>query len=175
MTQVSSPDPLNPGKGSHVQPAERLEITDIHSLKAIIARDPGFPERRRRLIRVVIATVTGCAVILVAAGVARLAHPAADPSTPAPIVIAAPPPVVAPTPAVAAAPAEPAPAPVAAPTTGTLHLQRPALPGHVWVDGTKLTTATATVPCGKHRVKVGQWGKTHTIDVACGSDVKVSR
>jgi len=157
---------------SPVQPAERLEITDVHSLAAIVARDPQFPERRRRLIRVVAATVGGCTLILVAAGVARLLHPAAN-QAPAPITIAESPPpsTVAPAPA---AVADPAPSPPPAPTTGTVHLQKPAVPGHVWIDGKTASQAELTVACGRHKVKVG-WGRSHTVDVPCGGELKVTK
>jgi len=157
-----------------VQPAERLEITDVHSLAAIVARDPQFPERRRRLVRVVAATVGGCTLILVAAGVARLLHPTPNQSADAPITIASVNPLAAaapPTPAVDPSPAPPVPAP----TTGTLRLQKPALPGHVWLDGKKLSQLEQTVSCGKHKVKVGAWGRAHSVDVPCGGELKVAK
>ncbi len=158
-----------------MQPGERLEVTDVHSLAALVARDPHFPERRRRLVRVVVITVSGCALILVAAVTARLGHRGADAPANAPITIASvePPAAahpVAPVPAAVAA--DPA---VVAPTTGTVRLQRPALPGHVWLDGTKLTAGLATVSCGKHKVKVGMWGRTHPVDVPCGGELKVTK
>jgi hypothetical protein len=157
---------------SPVQPTERLEITDVHSLAAIVARDPQFPERRRRLMRLVGATVGGCTLILVAAGVARLLHPPASQSVMAPITIAenpqAPPPPMA---TVAPAP----PPPVPAPTTGTLHIGKPAVPGYVWLDGKKLSLSDETVTCGKHKVKVGRWGHSHAVDIPCGGDLKVTR
>jgi hypothetical protein len=59
--------------------------------------------------------------------------------------------------------------------TGTLDLQRPAVAGHVWLDGQKLAAGSATVPCGKHQIKVGARGRAHTIDVPCGGEVRVSR
>jgi hypothetical protein len=161
---------------SQVQPGERVEITDVHSLAALVARDPHFPERRRRLIRLVAVTVGGCALILVAAVTARLAHRSADAATTTPITIASVAPSAAP-PAVPSAPTTAAS--VAAidvsPTTGTLRLQHPALPGHVWLDGTKLTASMATVSCGKHKVKVGTWGRSHTVDIPCGGELKVAK
>jgi cytoskeletal protein RodZ len=59
--------------------------------------------------------------------------------------------------------------------TGTLRLQRPAVPGAVWVDGTRLRASSAVIQCGKHEVKVGARGKVHTIDVPCGGEVRVAR
>ena len=155
-----------------MQPSERLEITDVHSLAAIVARDPQFPERRRRLMRLVAATVGVCTLILVAAGVARVLHP------PAGQAAASPPITIAERPAAPLSPppasVDPAPAPPPpAPTTGTLRLQKPAIPGHVWFDGKKLSQAEQTVACGKHKVKVGTWGRAHTVDVPCGGELKV--
>jgi len=157
---------------SPLQPAERLEITDVHSLAAIVARDPQFPERRRRLIRVVAATVGGCTLILIAAGVARLLHPPPS-QAPAPITIAeTPPPSTA---ASARTPvADPAPTPPPAPTTGIVHLQKPAVPGHVWIDGKKAGQAELTIACGKHQIKVGR-GRAHTVDLPCGGELNLSK
>ncbi len=74
------------------------------------------------------------------------------------------------------APAAPAAPPVPAePQSGTVTLQRPASAGHVWLDGQKLNAASATVPCGKHQVKIGAHGRAHAIDVPCGGEVHVSR
>src|SRR5271165_3468153 len=158
---------------SQVQPGERVEITDVHSLAALVARDPHFPERRRRLIRLVAVTVGGCALILVAAVTARLGHRSADATATAPITIASVTPGAAPPVASAPAAAVTVAAVAAAPTTGTLRLQHPALPGHVWLDGTKLTAAMATVSCGKHKVKVGTWARAHTVDIPCGGELKI--
>jgi hypothetical protein len=156
-----------------VQPSERLEITDVHSLAAIVARDPQFPERRRRLVRVVAATVSACAMILVAAGIAHLLHPSPGQVASAPITIVEN--AQAPSPPPAVATVDPTPAPPAPPTTGTLQLQKPALPGHVWLDGKKVSQAEQTVSCGKHKVKVGTWGRAHTVDVPCGGQLKVTK
>jgi hypothetical protein len=157
-----------------VQPSERLEITDAHSLAAMVARDPQFPERRRRLVRLVAGTVGACTLILVAAGVARLLHPSPGPAVATPITIAENAPAPAPPPPTAA-PDPPPAEPPSAPTTGTLRIQKPALPGHVWLDGKKLSQAEQAVACGKHKVKVGTWGRARTVDVPCGGEFKVTR
>jgi hypothetical protein len=158
---------------SPVHPAERLEITDVHSLAAIVARDPQFPERRRRLMRLVAGTVGVCALILVAAGVGRLLHPPPSPAAMAPITITENPGTA---PAAPVATVDPTPAPPPpAPTTGTLQLRKPALAGHVWLDGKKLSQADQAVACGKHKVKVGTWGHTHPVDVPCGGQLTVTK
>jgi hypothetical protein len=160
---------------SPVQPAERFEITDVHSLAAIVARDPHYPERRRRLARLVAVTVGGCALIIVAAGIAHLLR--ATPSqAAAPITIAEHPPSAsaAATATPTAAMAEPA-TPPPPPTTGTLTLHKPAAAGHVWLDGKKLSQTETTVACGKHKVKVGNWGRAHAVDVPCGGELKVAK
>jgi hypothetical protein len=136
------------------------------------------PARRRGLTRIVVATLSACGLILVAAAVTHVARPSSDPSAyaatgNAPAVTAAAP--VAAPPAPAAPAASPAATADLAPQTGTLHLAKPSLTGKVWLDGQKLTTATATVTCGKHQLKVGAHGKPRTLDVPCGGDVKVAR
>jgi len=156
-----------------VQPPERLEITDVHSLAAIVARDPQFPERRRRLMRLVAATVGGCTLILVAAGVARVLHPPASQAAVPPITIAENPP--APLPSASTAAPAPPPDPPPAPTTGTLRIGKPAVAGYVWLDGKKLSLSDQTVTCGKHKVKVGRWGRAHTVDIPCGGELKVTK
>lgn len=158
-----------------MQPGERLEVTDVHSLAALVARDPHFPERRRRLIRVVVVTVGGCALILVAAVTAHLGHRSAETTANAPIMIASVEPRAAAPPVIPAPVATTAAPAIEAPTTGTVRLQRPALPGHVWIDGTKVTAALATVSCGKHKIKVGMWGRTHAVDVPCGGELKLAK
>jgi hypothetical protein len=170
------PEPTITAMRSPLQPAERFEITDVHSLAAIVARDPQYPERRRRLARVVAITVGGCALIIVAAGVTHLLR-AAPSQTTAPITIAESAPsasaAAAATPSVATA--DPAPPPPPAATTGTLKLQKPAAAGHAWLDGKKLSQTETTVACGKHKVKVGNWGKTHAVDIPCGGELKVAK
>jgi hypothetical protein len=144
-----------------------------------------LPARRRRLGGIVIAAIAGCTLILVAAGVARVGHassapdPASSPALaalPATTAAATTPPGVDPSPATTPAPATTAAA-TASPTlssTGTVRLDRPALPGHVWLDGKKLSSRSALVSCGTHQIKVGR-GRTHSVDVPCGSEIGVSR
>ncbi len=134
------------------------------------------PERRQKLTRIVFGALGACGLILVAAGIVHLLRPSGDtaafaatntasaPATP-------PPPSAAPAPPPAAAAAPPVPD---VPQTGTLRLLRPAAPGKVWLDGQKITAATATVACGDHQLRVGR-GKAHAINVPCGGDLKVSR
>lgn len=142
------------------------------------------PLRRRQLKGIVIGAVAGCLVILLAAGIARIGHASSE--TQAPSVAAAPATATAVTPVTAAAPA-PSPSPAAAPastaagaaatslpSTGTVRLGRPAVPGRVWLDGKKLTSASALVSCGTHQVKVG-FKRSHSIDVPCGGEVGVSK
>ncbi len=59
-------------------------------------------------------------------------------------------------------------------SSGTVRIDKPAKSGHVWLDGTKITSASALVSCGTHRIKVGH-GRTHSIDVPCGGEIGVSR
>jgi hypothetical protein len=68
----------------------------------------------------------------------------------------------------------PAPAPLAATASGTLVLRRPARPGGVWLDGAKITTASTTVACGTHEIRVKGWHK-HAIRVPCSGEVRVAR
>jgi hypothetical protein len=132
------------------------------------------PERRQALTRIVFGALGACGLILVAAGVARVLRPSEDTAALAATPTAAsPPPAAAPVSPPAATAAAPATVPDA-PQTGTLHLQRPATPGKVWLDGQKITVASATVACGDHQLKIGR-GKAHSITVPCGGDLKVSR
>jgi hypothetical protein len=139
-----------------------------------------LPARRRKLTRVVFAALGACTLILVAAGITHVARSSnestamASTGEPAPTAPAAPPAVATPpaaTPPAAAA----APSGLDAPTTGTLRLQRPAVPGRVWVDGQKITATSATVACGTHQVKVGAHGKAHSVDVPCGGELKLAK
>lgn len=144
-------------------------------------------ERRRRLARIVIGAVAACVVILAAAAVravvgmvpssmaASSPHPGALPPSES-----TPPVAPAPNASPAAAPPEVLPTngsalKSAAPTMGTLILEHPAAPGHAWLDGERLTAEHATVACGKHEIRIGLRGRTHSIDVPCGGDVHVSR
>jgi hypothetical protein len=138
---------------------------------------------RRRLGGVVAVTVVACALILVAAGIARVGHAS---SQPPPVVAAAATTVAAtPTEAPAAEPSAsavpPTPAPVAsgAPaeddrSTGKVRLEKPALPKRTWLDGKKMTSSSAVVSCGTHQIRVG-FRRTHSIDVPCGGEVAVSK
>ncbi len=134
------------------------------------------PERRRKLSRIVFATLAGCGVILLAAAVVHVVRPSNDASAyastakPAPSAAAIAPVLAPQTAAPPAAPATPD-----APQTGTVRLLKPAAPGKVWLDGQKLGAATATVACGSHQLKIGAHGKAHAVDVPCGGELKVSR
>jgi hypothetical protein len=136
------------------------------------------PLRRRRLGGIVVVAVGVCALILVAAGIARVGHASSEPETaqahpaaPDPSPDPAPPsaaPAAAPT-AAAVAPSASAPA-----STGTVRLQRPAVASRVWLDGKKMTSASVVVSCGTHQVRVGV-RRTHSIDVPCGGEIAVSK
>jgi hypothetical protein len=139
-----------------------------------------LPVRRRRLGGIVVAAVAGCALILVAAGIARVGHASSTPDT------AALPPSTTTTTATATATSVPlatTPPPVATSaaatssdgaSTGTVRLERPATAGRVWLDGRKLSSTSAMVSCGTHQIRVGR-GRTHSIDVPCGSEIAVSK
>jgi hypothetical protein len=140
-----------------------------------------LPARRRRLGGIVIGAIAGCALILVAAGIARVGHassspsPASSPAVPATIAVVPATtgaPVIAP--ATTTPPASLAPASLDTSSTGTVRLDRPATPGHVWLDGKKLSSSSAMVSCGTHQIKVGR-GRTHSVDVPCGSEIGVSK
>ena len=140
-----------------------------------------LPPRRRRLGGIVIAAIAGCALILVAAGIARVGHASSSPapaSSPAfTATTAAVTATSAPldtTPAATSTPSNPAPASLGGPSTGTVRLDRPAIAGHVWLDGKKLSSTSALVSCGTHQIKVGR-GHKHSVDVPCGSEIGVSK
>ena len=150
------------------------------------------PVQRRRLRGVVIAALGGCALILVAAGIARISRAASSPDTPSAAAATATPDSPAATaPTTAAATANTAASPTAAvpapqstptpataggsaPSTGTIRLDKPATPGRVWVDGKKLSSSSAMVSCGTHQIRVGLHRK-HSIDVPCGGEIGVSK
>jgi hypothetical protein len=143
-----------------------------------------LPARRRNLSKIVFGTLGACAIILLAAGVARIGHAMNEPAaasggTSSSIPTANPASTTATT--TAAAPASPpkatGPASVGATdpaSAGTVRLGRPTLAGHVWLDGKKLSATSVLVSCGTHQVKVGH-GRKHSIDVPCGGEVSVSR
>jgi hypothetical protein len=155
-----------------------------------------LPLRRRALRRVVIAAVSACALILVAAGVTRVVHASSEPDRVVRAVVAAPVPSIA----SRAAGATPAAAPEAtgtseaasaggaaaaaatsggltaqsAPMAGTLHLERNVTPRWVLLDGKKLSSRNEVVACGSHQIKVGH-NKARSIDIPCGGELTVSR
>jgi hypothetical protein len=135
-----------------------------------------LPLRRRRLGGIVLGTLGGCALILVAAVIARVSHASSEPAAAAAPAKTAP----------AAAVASPPPPPERtvpggtlpsqeAPATGTLRLERPALPGRVWIDGKKQLSASLILACGAHQIKVGPRGRARTVDVPCGGEIVVSK
>jgi hypothetical protein len=140
-----------------------------------------LPVRRRRLGGIVIATIAGCALILVAAGIARVGHASSEPpaavpaTTPTVLATAIPPsaPAIPATTAAAPAASPPSTSPGSA-SAGTVRIDRPSLVGHVWLDGKKLSAQSALVSCGTHQIKVGR-GRTHSIDVPCGAEIGVSK
>lgn len=127
-----------------------------------------LPARRQKLSRIVFAALAACGLILVAAVVAQLLRPKEDAA-----VAAVPAATALPAPALPAPATPPAAAVPDAPQTGTLHLQRPAAPGKVWLDGQKISAATVTVACGDHQLKVGR-AKAHTVTIPCGGDLKIA-
>ncbi len=153
-----------------------------------------LPVPRRRLGAVVVGALSLCALILVAAGVARVVHASSGPEaaagdlrTNAAVAAATAPASLSSATAsqaqatVAAVPSKPAPTSTPASTssnsgssTGTVRLDRPAYPGHVWLDGRKLSSSSAMVSCGTHQIKVG-FRRAHSIDVPCGGEVGVSK
>jgi hypothetical protein len=139
--------------------------------------------RRARLRRVVIAAVSACALILVAAGIVRVVHASSE-TSPAPRTAATSGATAGATPVAAAAAIAPGASPAAAPapdtaaastaTTGTLRLERNLMPRSVWLDGRKLGTRNEVVTCGPHQLKVGR-ARARAIDVPCGGDLRIAR
>lgn len=136
---------------------------------------------------VVIGAIAACTLILLAAGVTRVSHASSESnastaSTGAPAVTAAataPPAVppatpLAPPQAAPVAAAAPAPTTLDATSAGTVRLAKPAVAGHVWLDGKKVTTPTLLVSCGTHQVKVGH-NRKHSLDVPCGGEISLAR
>jgi hypothetical protein len=149
-----------------------------------------LPMPRRRLGGIVVAAVAGCALILVAAVIARVSHASSEPSvatpakelakdqTPAALnaIKAAADPARPSSPSVPSVPAAAQPMATAeAPATGTLRLEHPAAPGRVWVDGKKVTSSSALVSCGTHQIKVGVRGRTRSVQVPCDGEVVISK
>jgi hypothetical protein len=167
--QASNRDGVDPGR-EPARPAQ--EIADqTGALPPIV--------RRRRFDGVVIATVAGCALILVAAAISRVSHASSAGEGPAPVRAPAAPVTTdepnasapgAALPAVAAAPE-----PVERPTKGTVRLDRASLAGRVWIDGKRLTATTVAVTCGPHQIKVGASARARSLDVPCGGELVVAR
>jgi hypothetical protein len=147
-----------------------------------------LPVRRRRLGVVVGAALSACALILVAAAVARVVHASSGPEatagdlrTNAAVAAAtAPASLATATSQATAAPVTPAStsastaASSSGVSTGTVRLDRPAYAGHVWLDGKKLSSSSVLVSCGTHQIKVGR-ARTHSVDVPCGAEISVSK
>jgi hypothetical protein len=145
--------------------------------------DVDLAARRERLQRIVIGALAGCGLILLAAAGAQVARASASASPPqagaAPAHLTGPAaeqssPEVAETPEPKAA-ASPAPTPADVPTIGTLRLRWPAVPGHVWLDGEKVTSSSAVVACGTHELRVGAKGRARTVAIPCGGELRVAR
>jgi len=144
------------------------------------------PVRRRKLGKIVVATVAACGVILIAAGIARVSQASSESSsatqsTPGtgdkPVSTAA---VAtgattsAATPSTTSAPASMGARAPDSSSTGTVRLDHPAKAGHVWLDGKKISSSSILVSCGTHQIKIGH-GRKHSIDVPCGGELGVSR
>jgi hypothetical protein len=158
--------------------ADMGEDDDILDAPLAVAQ----PARRRRLGKIVVGAVAACAVILIAAGVARIGHamsePGTTPSTASTSTNGANASTGAPSPGATTTTASPATVGAAAPTdpasAGTVRLAKPTLAGHVWLDGKKVSATSVLVSCGTHQLKVGH-GRKHSIDVPCGGEIAVSR
>jgi hypothetical protein len=148
-----------------------------------------LPVRRRRLGKVVAVAVGACALILVAAGVARVGRASDEPAKSAASAPAPSPtvtstgaststsaPAAVPSPTAAVAPIGATGPGASSTSTGTVHLVGRAATARVWLDGKKLTTGTtsALLSCGTHKIKVSGT-RAHSIDVPCGGSVDVPR
>lgn len=142
-----------------------------------------LPLKRRQLRGIVVGTVAGCCLILVAAVIARVSHASNEPPVKIPVSPAAV--TTAPPVDPAKLPTQPAnvplpvpanfPTPSDVPTTGTVRLERPATPGRVWIDGKKVTAMSALVECGAHQVKIGARGRVRSVQIPCGGEILLSR
>lgn len=139
-----------------------------------------LPRPRRNLGGIVVAAVSACTLLLVAAGLARVGH-ASDEASPssaasrapfvnAAVTTASPEPTVSPTVPAAQAITNQAPD---LPSTGTVLIGRSSA-GHVQLDGRNLAASSAIVSCGTHQIRIGH-GKPHSIDVPCGGEITVTR
>jgi hypothetical protein len=178
---------------SQSQSVPSIAPVGLHLEDAVSTLQVRLPLRRRLLRRVVIAAVSACALILVAAGVTRVVHASGEPER---VVRASAATVPANANRAAATPLEGAstarPSEAAnvgassnastggtgtgqsAPMAGTLHLERSVTPRFVLLDGKKLSSRTEVVACGTHQIKVGH-SKAHPIDIPCGGDLTVGR
>jgi hypothetical protein len=171
-----APVGLDLAKGA--DPGEEDDVLDV------VAPAAALPARRRRLGKIVGGALGACAVILVAAVVARFGQTTAETSASASTAGLPNANEAAATAAegVGGAPASPATTPgnlaaAAAPgpgSAGTVRLAKPTLAGHVWLDGKKLSATSVLVSCGTHQIKVG-YGRKHSIDVPCGGEIAVGK
>lgn len=133
------------------------------------------PPRRRHLGKIVAGAVGFCGLILVAALIARVSHASSESSetvaSASAVATADPPPIPAST---ATAPST-APGALDPSSTGTVRLDKPARPGAVWLDGKKVAGDSVQVSCGTHQIRVGRYGRKHSIDVPCGGVIGVAR
>jgi hypothetical protein len=155
-----------------------VAVGDSRTDKAQQTGSLRIPMRRRRRLRgIVFATLAMCSLILIAAVISRVGH-ASNEAASLPRFPTSIPSVVAPSAsaAVVAAPnaARLAPTPPTEPSTGTVRIDRPAVPGRVWLDGKKLTVPATSVSCGAHQVKVGR-GHARSVQIPCGGEFVISR
>jgi hypothetical protein len=151
-----------------------------------------IPMQRRRLGGIVVGTVAGCALILIAAVIARVSQASNAPTAPANAAkgaSAAGPAVLpgttweqihqaqAPGPSSVATLAQTVGTPMLSDTsaTGTVRLSRPGAAGRVWIDGKKLTSTSALVGCGVHKIKVGMRARERSVEVPCGGELVISK
>jgi hypothetical protein len=140
---------------------------------------PAAPRRgHRRRVGLIIGTVAGCALVLLAAGIARVGHASSTPSlAPAPETEVAPPLPAPQTANVTPAPGSDGTSASTTPdrsSTGTVRLARGLSPHRVLFDGKKLSSATGLVSCGTHQIRVNG-GRAHSVDVPCGGEIEVSK
>lgn len=153
---------------------------DTRSNRAMQTGSVRFPMRKRRLRGIVFATLAMCTLILVAAVASRVGHASnAAAAVPIPAFPTALSPAAAPNPAAlpaatTAAPANPSPTPSSDVTTGTVRIEKPAVVGHVWIDGKKVSAPSMLTTCGAHQIKVGH-GHAKSVQIPCGGEFVVSR
>jgi hypothetical protein len=157
---------------------------DVNAADSSVGSMDDLALRRERLRRIVIGTLVACGLILIAAAGAQVARasagahaaePLANLTQRAPAIPDSPAPApVEPTSASSAAPTAAAPA-AETPAIGTLRLRWPAVPGHVWLDGEKVTSSSAVVACGPHELRIGPKGHPRSVRIPCGGELRVSR